>query len=111
MDGFLEGAILCLALATMGARGSIPLVVEVILAEYNKTAFLNSTLNRPIGEDVVVRWVGWMQRFEAKDISAGMVKYSCQLLGWGRPVQWGDGRLLTGEWALMENLGIEIEFF
>ena len=42
----------------MGARGSMPIMDEVILAEdyQTGTAILDSSLNQAICEDVVVRW-------------------------------------------------------
>ena len=58
----------------MGARGSMPLVGEVILAEdyQTGTAVLDSVLNRTIGEDVEVRWGSGCK----------LLKQKVSLLGW-----------------------------
>ena len=58
--GFSEGGLLCLVGATMGARGSMPLVDEVILNDdyQTGTTILDSTSNRSICEDLEVHWGG-----------------------------------------------------
>ena len=49
---------ICVEGASMGARGTMPLVDEVIMEEYYQTgtAILDSISNRTICEDLEVQW-------------------------------------------------------
>ena len=102
LDGLLEGGHLFLEGATMGARGSMPLVDEVILAEDYQAGIvvLDCISNRAIGEDLEV-----LRGSEGKGL-----KRKVSLLGWrhslvnwcdycrdgGRLVPWKNWKLLTG---------------
>ena len=66
----------------MGARGSMPLVDEVILSEDYQadTTVLDSISNLTSCEDMKVCWGDGGEGCQEKVISARMVTYSCQLV-------------------------------